>query len=62
MKTKTPDRMDIKAWAQTRVDELKEEIHDYIKEGIGKQRAVEMVLDNSCIGSAIKAQIRYEFK
>lgn len=54
--------MNIQQWAIDKYKEHKNEINYYIKEGIEKDKAVEMVLENSVIGAGYKAQIRYDFK
>ena len=58
----SPDRLNIQVWAKTRADGLRQDIQDYINLGMGKQKAIDAVLNRSCIGSGIKAQIRYEFR
>ena len=63
MKTPTDtDRLDIKSWAEGQADELRMAIKSYLDSGWNKQTAIDTVLNNSCIGSGYKAQIRYEFK
>jgi hypothetical protein len=55
------DYMNIKEGADNKAIELKEEIQFHIDEGMEKSKAVEMVLDGSCIGTGYKAQIRWDF-
>ena len=56
------DYMDIKEWAEKQCEEHRKDIKYYISEGVPINKAVEMVLESSVIGSGYKAQIRYEFK
>ena len=64
-KMETPtdtDRLDIKSWAEGQANELRMAIKSYLALGWDKQTAIDTVLNNSCLGSGYKAQIRYEFK
>ena len=54
--------LNIKEWAKEAAQEHRNTINFYIREGIEKNKAVEMVLSSSTLGSGIKAQIRYEYK
>lgn len=56
------DYMNIKEWASKQYEQHTKDIEYYISEGIEKEKAVEMVLEGSTIGSGYKAQIRYYFK
>lgn len=56
------DYMNIKEWASKQCEQHRKDIEYYISEGIEKEKAIEMVLENSVIGSGYKAQIRYDFK
>ena len=58
----TKDYLNIKEWAAKQCQEHIKDIRHYISEGIPKEKAIEMVLESSVIGSGYKAQIRYEFK
>ena len=61
MELEKKDYMNIKEWAQKRCNEHREDINNYISQGIEKKKAVEMVLEGSIIGSGYKAQIRSEY-
>ena len=54
--------MNVKQWAQEQREKMLRDIKFYISEGVEKNIALEMVLSGSTVGSAIKAQIRYEVK
>ena len=59
---KSYDTLNIKQWAENTVNEYRNDIKYYISEGIPKDKALEMVLKDSCLGAGYKAQIEYEFK
>ena len=61
-KYKSSDTLDVKHWAEDTANEARNTIKFYIKEGISKDKALEMVLKDSCLGAGYKAQIEYEFK
>lgn len=57
-----PDALNIKQWSGNRRIEMLADIKDYITMGMDKESAIKTVFDESCVGSGIKAQIRYELK
>jgi hypothetical protein len=57
----TQDKLSITEWAERIYKEQIETVKTYIAEGIDKVSAVKMVLENSTLGRAYKAQLRYEF-
>lgn len=60
MKNKN-DYLDIKEWTKNKDKEMRKEIDCYISQGIGKIKAVHMVIDASCIGAGYKSQIRHDY-
>lgn len=56
------DYLNVKDWAQKQCDRHREDINYYISQGVERKKAVEMVLEDSIIGSGYKAQIRSEYK
>ena len=59
---KSSDTLSIKQWAEDTANEHRNSIQFYIREGITKDKALKMVLKDSCLGAGYKAQIEYEFK
>ena len=51
-----------KQQAIDRVNKCRDQIKTYIENGIDRETALNMVLNESTIGAGFKAQIRYEFK
>ena len=55
------DKLSIKEWSTRKDKELRSEIDYYIKEGLPKQKAVDMALNASCLGKGYHAQIRHDY-
>lgn len=57
---KTRDTLNIKEWAEYTANHYIITIKDYIKAGIDKKRAFDIVMEKSTLGAGYRAQIRKE--
>jgi len=56
----TPDSLNIKQWARERCAELIADAKQHISEGLSKEQALKIILNDSVLGAGYKAQITYE--
>lgn len=60
-KNKT-DYLNIKEWARAQIEANKATIRELIAGGLDKQKAIDIVLEGSTIGTGYKDQMLYELK